>query len=296
MNAIEFVKEVKDSNICPKDFDKIYEEFKFYQKAALDTLDEFHRVCEKNNIPYFVQYGSLLGLIRDGGQIPWDYDVDVVVPYSEKANLISALEKDLGKGFYYYCIEKNPKCRHMITRIAPIGYKTESLHVDVFYYIGVPSDEKEREIFVKRIKKIATTRYYRYVNISEETRGSIKKFVKYTLRKAVAKLKNMDKLMKEYYDLCNKYDVYESKYNVSADWFAPVDLFESKDLWETTIIETNDGKKLRAPVKYEKILTQKYKDYKKIFPLKDRLKELMYHYSKLHRQNKDKIENKKNQI
>ena len=87
MNAIEFVKEVKDSNICPKDFDKIYEEFKFYQKAALDTLDEFHRVCEKNNIPYFVQYGSLLGLIRDGGQIPWDYDVDVVVPYSEKANL-----------------------------------------------------------------------------------------------------------------------------------------------------------------------------------------------------------------
>ena len=84
MKSNEFLEEVLRSDICPDDFEKIYSEFQDYQQMAIDALNEFHRICEKNKITYQLAYGSLLGAIRDGGQIPWDYDVDVIVPYEEK--------------------------------------------------------------------------------------------------------------------------------------------------------------------------------------------------------------------
>ena len=70
MNHAEFLEEVKSSPLCPENFEAIYADFQGFQKAALNTLKEVHRVCENNAIAYQVAYGSLLGLIRDGGQIP----------------------------------------------------------------------------------------------------------------------------------------------------------------------------------------------------------------------------------
>lgn len=61
----------------------------------MDTLIEFHRVCEKSNIEYELAYGSLLGAIRDNGQIPWDYDIDVFVAFKDKERLIETLKKNL---------------------------------------------------------------------------------------------------------------------------------------------------------------------------------------------------------
>ena len=78
MDSNQFYDEVVNSSLCPKDFDTIYREFRQFQEDTLETLREFHRVCEKNNVSYQLAFGSLLGAIRDNGQIPWDYDIDVL--------------------------------------------------------------------------------------------------------------------------------------------------------------------------------------------------------------------------
>ena len=83
-----FYQEVKKTNICPPNFDRIFNDFNNYQDMILKVLYEVHRICEKNEIHYCLAYGSLLGLIRDHGQIPWDYDVDIFVPYIEKKAFI----------------------------------------------------------------------------------------------------------------------------------------------------------------------------------------------------------------
>ena len=93
MTSEEFLKEVLSSPQCPDNFEEIYKEFQKYQKVTMDTLIEFHRVCEKSNIEYELAYGSLLGAIRDNGQIPWDYDIDVFVAFKDKARLIETLKK-----------------------------------------------------------------------------------------------------------------------------------------------------------------------------------------------------------
>ena len=50
------------------------------QKISCLLLDEFIKVCRDHNLQWFIDAGSLLGVIRHGGFIPWDDDIDIVMP------------------------------------------------------------------------------------------------------------------------------------------------------------------------------------------------------------------------
>lgn len=50
------------------------------QSVSLEILKEFHRFCVANGLRYSLAYGTLIGAARHKGFIPWDDDVDVVMP------------------------------------------------------------------------------------------------------------------------------------------------------------------------------------------------------------------------
>lgn len=49
------------------------------QYAMLSILKEFIVICERHNIPYWIEEGTLLGAVRHQGFIPWDDDLDIQV-------------------------------------------------------------------------------------------------------------------------------------------------------------------------------------------------------------------------
>lgn len=50
------------------------------KKVELDALRELDRVCAEHGLTYFLAYGTLIGALRHEGFIPWDDDLDVVMP------------------------------------------------------------------------------------------------------------------------------------------------------------------------------------------------------------------------
>ena len=53
------------------------------KSILLEILNIFHLFCTQNNLDYFLFYGSLLGAVRHKGFIPWDDDIDIVMPFSD---------------------------------------------------------------------------------------------------------------------------------------------------------------------------------------------------------------------
>ncbi len=49
----------------------------------LDLLKEFQQFCESQQLEYFMGFGTLLGAYRHGGFIPWDDDVDILMPRAD---------------------------------------------------------------------------------------------------------------------------------------------------------------------------------------------------------------------
>lgn len=278
MNRIDFVKEVKNSNKCPHNFDHLYKEFNKFQNEALNTLKEFHKICEKNNITYTLAYGSMLGAVRDRGQIPWDYDIDVFVPIEEKDTLIEALTKSLNDSYYFICAEVDHNCRHFMIRVSPISYSTEVIHVDVFFLCGCPDNEEERIKFANQIEKYSKIRYYQYINIIKE----IVKNPKATMKNVIGKIKSLFYNKQFVFDriknMIEKYNAKDSKYNIHADIFASDYVYLSNEMWNTIDIEFDDGTTFKVSKEYDKILTSMYGDYMKIPELEKRIKEFLTHY------------------
>ena len=48
------------------------------QLAELTIFEDFIKICEENNIDYFLSWGCAIGMARhNGGFIPWDDDIDI---------------------------------------------------------------------------------------------------------------------------------------------------------------------------------------------------------------------------
>lgn len=70
-------------------------DIKEIHSILLEIAKEFHRICVKHSIPYYMLGGTMLGAIRHKGFIPWDDDMDFGVPRKYIKRLLEVLRNDL---------------------------------------------------------------------------------------------------------------------------------------------------------------------------------------------------------
>lgn len=112
----------------------------------------FHDFCQMNRLRYSLDAGSLIGAIRHKGFIPWDDDIDVIMPMPDyqkavlllnnesKYSLISPSETEKSISSIAKIVSKNT---FAIMNHYPIKYMC-GIGIDIWAIAGFPSTEKEQ--------------------------------------------------------------------------------------------------------------------------------------------------------
>lgn len=60
--------------------EEILQDIKELQKILFNIALDVKTICEENNFTFFLGEGSMIGAVREGGFIPWDDDIDLIMP------------------------------------------------------------------------------------------------------------------------------------------------------------------------------------------------------------------------
>jgi len=71
------------------------------QKIMTNMLREFDRICRKHKLEYWCVDGTLLGIIRHTGWIPYDGDIDVAMRKTDYKKLQKIIQKELPDGMWF---------------------------------------------------------------------------------------------------------------------------------------------------------------------------------------------------
>lgn len=143
------------------------------KKITLSILDAFDKFSKTHDLKYFLFYGTLLGAARHKGFIPWDDDIDVVMPIEDYLRLQDLLNDGASLPEPYFAaspyLKSSPEFHCPFMKIydgstivkqdslsIDIGFE-EGLWLDVFPFIGFPTQ--------KDIKTVEHTFYILYSKI-----------------------------------------------------------------------------------------------------------------------------------
>jgi len=142
------------------------EEAKLGQVKMLNALAD---ICEANGLRYYLDGGTLIGAARHKGFIPWDEDIDVMMPQCDCFRLKELTNGKIGK---YYLSDPRDKEFSFVEcwRLYDYDYvlyedyrKTyKPLFIDIEPMVGFPASQKETEkvfkkiIWIRRLKNCAT--------------------------------------------------------------------------------------------------------------------------------------------
>lgn len=145
------------------------------QKYLLATLDEFIRVCNKYNLEWFADGGTLLGAVRDSKMIPWDDDIDIVMPRNSYNKFIT-LSDEFKEPFFLQTVETDVNYFSSAVKLLNTsGYidraeerqfsYRKGFYIDIAPLDYVPNDEKQLDYlrgFVASTVRYCSQRFISY--------------------------------------------------------------------------------------------------------------------------------------
>ena len=97
------------------------------QDISLEILKVIADICDKNSLRYSLIYGTLLGAIRHNGFIPWDDDVDIMMPRPDYEKLLKYLKMHISD-YDYLRVFNREECKeypYILTRVSDDRYFIE---------------------------------------------------------------------------------------------------------------------------------------------------------------------------
>ena len=253
------------------------------KKIELNILCEFAAFCDSNTLKYYLGYGTLLGAARHKGFIPWDDDIDVLMPRSDYNRFIeltgyNPIKQNLETRLYKDC--KNPniypfaKVINTDTVVYEKGKARKNisgLWIDVFPLDGYPENHDEAIALFAEYQKIRNLQDLATTNPFYVKQNIIKKIIKTFLIAPFVKLYGIKKI-------CSKIDILAQTYSFEA--CEKVADFTWGDNAETYLLKTElepsaevdfEGFKFKAPAGWERYLERLYGNWQQLPPEAERI-------------------------
>lgn len=258
-----------------------------HKELSLEILLFVDRFCRDNNIQYFLTFGTLIGAIRHKGMIPWDDDIDIMMPRDDYNSFVRLMIAQNGKTiFQINCFETDPDfylpwarvCNNttiLLNRPHRIE-KDLGVWIDVFPIDNAPRsnirDEWYKEYLRRRAKVYYTipTPFERFsfkkqiltIDFIWRLFYGVRNFVKY--RDAL-----VDWIIQYNYVDCDEMMIPVTVYGMRCVF--------PKAVFERAIEVVFENHKLMAPVGYDVFLRIVYGDYMKLPPEDNR--ESCHHFT-----------------
>lgn len=244
------------------------------QLLELKCLDELKRICEKNNINYFLIGGTLIGAARHQGFIPWDDDIDIGMLREDYDKFIAVCQNDLNTTDFFLQTTDTEKncCDYEIARIrlnnthfVQEHRKNLKLHdgifIEIIPYDALPENDKECKryyFYFKYMKRILGIRKgYRYEISTKIYKRALIYITAYL--SCIIPFKCLEKNFKQYH---LKYNDQKSKYVFLLA--GAYNYKKEKHLRETVMNYSTlkfEGKDYPVPLNYDLFLSEQYGDY-----------------------------------
>lgn len=238
------------------------------KKIQLEILKRVHDICEENGLYYFLGGGSLIGAVRHKGYIPWDDDVDLMMPRDDYNRLLRIINKSKGRlyafsakscGDYPYAFAKiSDKCTRMVSRefckISRLG-----IHIDIFPYDGIGGSGEITKIQYAVVRHMQAIRECLIAAGKENQKISEPKRV--ALKICIAVMTGVAKIFKV--KNCERVGC------IVAIRFGEKEIIR-KEAFEKRILADFEQYQFYIPKGYDEYLRNLYGDYMSLPPQKDR--------------------------
>lgn len=248
------------------------------QNKELEILKFFDDFCKKNNLEYYLAYGTLLGAIRHKGFIPWDDDIDLHMKGKDYLKLIELLKENTDKKYFFQSLETEEnyyllwnKIRMNNTIFIEKGWEDNDIHkgisLDIFPLIEYPENEKDKKKIDKifKISKLLIDCNMK-INKDYHTYGMNGKILSHIFRLIPKKIRNK-KIIKNIKYLCN----YQSNSPYLFTTIRGTSKKITKKEFEKTKEVPFETEKFIAPIGYDQYLKEVYGDYMKLPDESDRI-------------------------
>lgn len=238
------------------------------KEIELDILKMFDAFCKENDIKYYLSHGTLLGAIRYKKFIPWDDDVDLLIP-REDYNRMLTLFQDTDR-YRLFAFEKNPDYLYPIAKLCDMTTRKDESDYHNGIELGVDIDLFPLDAWDDDIEKAKREVKYIGKNMfrlgltklkKPDSVNPIKRFIKGIVM-AFCKMRGSKHYIKNILKASYKVEQKGNKYLGCKAWcvYREKGIIPAEVFADTVEIEF-EGEKFPAPIGWDTYLTCLYGDY-----------------------------------
>ena len=244
--------------------------------TQLEISREIRRVCDENDISYFLAHGTFLGAVRHGGFIPWDDDMDMGMLRRDYEKFCRIAPQKLKPEFCLQTWYTEPNYALPFGKVMKRNtlylenkktrrLQNNGIYVDIFPYDYAPEDPIQRQKLTASLLSIYRVKLMKsgYKPWMEDDRILWKKRIGYLYYQLKSLFVTQNSLARDYDTLAVA--IHDSSVICERNGRTKLDCYERS--WIEELADyTFEGECFKGPGNYDAYLTSLYGDYMELPP------------------------------